>query len=103
MNSLQDLKNDIEKTKTVVREEQLNLEERIKNGLFSNEDDVLDNNTDYYEDALKTLETDRKTNDNSPYEILDDNIEQLTEQKEPTIVKTQKKKTILQKLITLFK
>ena len=81
MNSVQDLKNDIIKTKEVLKQEQENFQERILNGLFDDSDKVLIDNSDYYEKTLKSLENDYKWDDKNTTYIQDEKNEEKTVKK----------------------
>lgn len=90
MNSIQDLKNDILKTKEVLKQEQENFQERILNGLFDDSDKVLTDNSDYYEKTLKSLENDYKWDDKNTTYIQDEKIEEKTVKKNDNCGKIKK-------------
>lgn len=100
MNSVRDLKNAIDKSNAIIKQEQENLQERMLNGLYLKDIDDLDNNPQYYQNALKSLENAEKTKDEKQPENVIDEIEKETKIIPPP--KQKNKNKILQNLKKIF-
>lgn len=104
MNTVEDLKNDIMKTKTVLKQEQEIFQERVLNGLFDNSEKILTDNSDYYEKTLKSLENDYKWDDKKSTYIENKKHEEIQENNvlKTNINKTKKTNKIKRNLKKIF-
>jgi len=104
VNTVEDLKNDIIKTKTVLKQEQEIFQERVLNGLFDNSEKILTDNSDYYEKTLKSLENDYKWDDKKSTYIENEKHEEIQENNvlKTNINKTKKTNKIKRNLKKIF-
>lgn len=74
MNDVNSLKQDIAKTKAIVKQEQVILKDKAKNGMFDGSETVLSDNRDYFQNALKKLEKEYVWDEeNKTYKLKTDN------------------------------
>ena len=62
METVEDLKKDIQKKNALVKIEQSHIKEKIDNGLFDDVDEVLEEKNNYYREALTILEQEQIEN-----------------------------------------
>lgn len=70
METVEDLKKDIQKKNALVKIEQSHIKEKIDNGLFDDVDEVLEEKNNYYREALTILEQEQIENlQNAPKDL----------------------------------